>query len=42
MRKTNDPAQRDYNEYIASTLRTEGGHLSIGRGGYVELKIMRS
>jgi hypothetical protein len=34
MRKINDPAQRDYNEYIASTLRTEGGHLSIGRGGY--------
>jgi len=34
MRKTNDPAQRDYNEYIASTLRTEGGHLSIGRGGF--------
>ena len=34
MRKTNDPAQRDYNEYIASALRTEGGHLSIGRGGF--------
>jgi hypothetical protein len=34
MRKTNDPAQRNYDEYIASTLRTEGGHLSIGRGGF--------
>jgi hypothetical protein len=34
MRKINDPAQRDYDEYIASTLRTEGGHLSIGRGGF--------
>ena len=42
MRKTNDRAQRDHDDYIASTLRTEGGHLSIGRGGYVELKIMRS
>jgi hypothetical protein len=34
MRKTNDPAQRDYDDYIASALRTEGGHLSIGRGGF--------
>src|ERR1700688_3985002 len=34
MRKTNDPAQRDYNKYIASALRTDGGHLSIGRGGF--------
>jgi hypothetical protein len=34
MRKTNDPAQRNYDEYIASTLCTEGGHLSIGRGGF--------
>src|ERR1700736_23987 len=34
MRKTNDPAQRGFDEYIASTLRTEGGHLSIGRGGF--------
>ena len=34
MHKTNDPAQRDYDDYIASTLRTEGGHLSIGRGGF--------
>jgi len=34
MRKSNDPALRDYGEYIASALLTEGGHLSIGRGGY--------
>ena len=27
-----DLAQRHYDEYIASALRTEGGHLSIGRG----------
>jgi hypothetical protein len=29
-----DLAQRHYDEYIASALRTEGGHLSIGRGGF--------
>jgi hypothetical protein len=29
-----DSAQRHYGEYIASALRTEGGHLSIGRGGF--------
>jgi len=34
MHKTNDPAQRDYDDYIASALRTEGGHLSIGRVGF--------
>jgi hypothetical protein len=34
MRKTDDPALRDYDDYIASALRTEGGHLSIGRGGF--------
>jgi hypothetical protein len=34
MRKTEDPALRDYDDYIASALRTEGGHLSIGRGGF--------
>ena len=27
---------------IARALLTPGGHLSIGRGGYVELEIMRS
>ena len=34
MRKFDDPALRDYDDYIASALRTEGGHLSIGRGGF--------
>jgi hypothetical protein len=34
MRKTNDPAQQRYEDYIVGALRTEGGHLSIGRGGY--------
>src|ERR1700688_3735063 len=29
-----DTTMRKTNEYIASTLRTEGGHLSIGRGGF--------
>jgi hypothetical protein len=26
---------RDYGGYIASALKTEGGHLSLGRGGFV-------
>jgi hypothetical protein len=34
MRKSEDPALRRYDEYVASALRTEGGHLSIGRGGF--------
>ena len=34
MRKSDDPALRDYGDYIASALRTDGGHLSIGRGGF--------
>jgi hypothetical protein len=34
MSKTNDPAQERYSDYIVSALRTEGGHLSIGRGGF--------
>jgi hypothetical protein len=34
MRKTNDPAQQRYEDYIVGALRTEGGHLSIGRGGF--------
>ena len=29
-----DPVLREHDEYIASVLRTEGGHLSIGRGGF--------
>src|SRR5713101_296318 len=35
MRKSDDPALRDYDDYVASALRTEGGHLSIGRGGFI-------
>ena len=35
MRKSDDPALRDYDDYIVSALRTEGGHLSIGRGGFI-------
>jgi hypothetical protein len=34
MYKFDDPAVREYDEYIASALRTVGGHLSIGRGGF--------
>jgi len=34
MRKSDDSTLREYDEYIASALRTEGGHLSIGRGGF--------
>src|SRR5262245_49802699 len=34
MRKSDDPTLRNYDDYIASALRTEGGHLSIGRGGF--------
>jgi hypothetical protein len=35
MRKSDDAAPRDYDDYVASALRTEGGHLSIGRGGFI-------
>jgi hypothetical protein len=34
MHKSDDPALRNYGEYIASALRTAGSHLSIGRGGF--------
>ena len=34
MCKSDDPILRDYDEYIESALRTDGGHLSIGRGGF--------
>jgi hypothetical protein len=34
MRKSDNPALGDYDDYVASALRTDGGHLSIGRGGY--------
>jgi hypothetical protein len=26
---------RDYGDYITSALQTEGGHLSLGRGGFI-------
>jgi hypothetical protein len=29
-----NPTPKDYDEFVASALCTEGGHLSIGRGGY--------
>jgi hypothetical protein len=35
MHNSDDPALRDHDDYIASALRTEGGHLSIGRGGFI-------
>jgi hypothetical protein len=34
MCKSDDALLRDYGEYIESALRTDGGHLSIGRGGF--------
>ena len=34
MRTSGNPISRDYDEYIAHALRTDGGHLSIGRGGF--------
>jgi hypothetical protein len=34
MRKSDHPAMREYADYIASAIRTDGGHLSIGRGGF--------
>ena len=34
MRKSDNSTSRDYDDYIASALGTEGGHLSIGRGGF--------
>jgi hypothetical protein len=34
MSNTNDPTEARYSDYIVSALRTEGGHLSIGRGGF--------
>jgi hypothetical protein len=34
MRKSDNPTSRDYDDYVASALGTEGGHLSIGRGGF--------
>src|SRR5260221_12935827 len=34
MRESDDMILQDYGDYITSALRTEGGHLSIGRGGF--------
>jgi hypothetical protein len=34
MRNCDDPNLRNYDEYITSALGTEGGHLSLGRGGF--------
>ena len=34
MRKSDNPTSRDYDDHIASALGTEGGSLSIGRGGF--------
>jgi hypothetical protein len=34
MRKSDNQTSRDYDDCVASALGTEGGHLSIGRGGF--------
>ena len=34
MHKSDNPSSRDYDDYVANALGTEGGHLSIGRGGF--------
>jgi hypothetical protein len=34
MCKSDNPSLQDYGDYIISALHTEGGHLSIGRGGF--------
>jgi hypothetical protein len=34
MDKSRNQNQGDYGDYIASALKTEGGHLSVGRGGF--------
>lgn len=34
MRKSDNRTSRDYDDCVASALGTEGGHLSIGRGGF--------
>ncbi len=35
MHESENSSLQDYDDYIARALRTEGGHLSIGRGGYI-------
>ena len=32
--KSDNPILQHYGDYITSALQTEGGHLSIGRGGF--------
>jgi hypothetical protein len=34
MHKSGNPSLQDYSEYITNALQTEGGHLSVGRGGF--------
>src|SRR5712691_5613901 len=34
MRKSDNTILQHYGDYITSALQTEGGHLSIGRGGF--------
>jgi hypothetical protein len=34
MRKSDDTILQHYGDYITSALQIEGGHLSIGRGGF--------
>ena len=34
MRNCGDPRLPNYDEYISNALGTEGGHLSLGRGGF--------
>ena len=34
MHKSEDPSLQDYGDYITSALQIEGGHLSVGRGGF--------
>jgi hypothetical protein len=35
MCKSDNVNLQDYGQYITSALQTEGGHLSIGRGGFI-------
>ena len=35
MHKSGSSSLQDYGKYITSALQTEGGHLSVGRGGFI-------
>jgi hypothetical protein len=35
MSKSNNVNLHDYGQYITSAVQTEGGHLSVGRGGFI-------